>query len=278
MLKGRSACGMQGIRIYQGEKDVEKQNRIRDRKDAHNLLYLALQIGERMLLCGAEVNRVEDSIGRICLAYGVQRVDAFTITESIVVTIHGEPYGSVTQTRRIQGPANHLKKLEALNQLSRTICEEKPEFSFIEEELARIDAIPSYSLSVQVAAYALISGSFCLFFGGDYKDMAASAVIGILLKYVELFFRRLRIYNFFVVLLCSAFGGFMAFVAVKTGLGNHADKISIGNIMLLIPGVALTNAIRDMFQGDTISGLLRFCEALLVAVCVAFGFAAAAGI
>ena len=62
---------MQAKKMFQGEADAEKQNRIRDRKEAHNLLYLALQIGERMLLCGAEVNRVEDSIGRICLAYGV---------------------------------------------------------------------------------------------------------------------------------------------------------------------------------------------------------------
>lgn len=257
---------------------MEGVNRVQSREEAHRLLYLALQIGERMLLCGAQVSRVEDSIGRICRAYGVERVDALTITESIVVTIHGEPYGSVTQTRRIQSSTNHLGRLDALNQLSRTICEERPEFSYIRDELEKIDRIPFYSLSVHVLAYALISGTFCLFFGGDFKDMLASMLIGILLKYVETFFRRLNIYNFFVVLLCSAFGGFMAFLAVKTGLGSHVDKISIGNIMLLIPGVALTNSIRDMFQGDTISGLLRFCEAFLVAVCVAFGFVLAAGI
>lgn len=256
---------------------METENKIRDRKDAHRLLYLALQIGEQMLLSGAEVNRVEDSMSRICRAYGVERVDALTITESIVVTIHGEPYGSVTQTRRIQSYSNHFSKLHALNQLSRTICETTPDFTYIEEELEKIEEIPEESLAHQVFAYALVSGSFCLFFGGDFKDMIASTLIGILLKYVELFFKRLKIYNFFVVLLCSAFGGFMALLAVKAGLGNHADKISIGNIMLLIPGVHLTNAIRDMFQGDTISGLLRFSEALLVAVCVALGFAAASG-
>lgn len=257
---------------------MEENRVIFDRKEAHRLLYYALQIGEQMLLCGAEINRVEDSIGRICRAYGVERVDALTITESIVVTIHGEPYGSVTQTRRIQSSRNHFGKLHALNQLSRTICEMKPEFSYIEEKLSEIEAMSDYSLGVQVFTYALISGAFCMFFGGDWVDVCASALIGVLLKYVEMFFKHLKIYNFFVVLLCSAIGGLLAFLLVKAGLGHHADKISIGNIMLLIPGVALTNAIRDMFQGDTISGLLRFSEALLVAICVAFGFAAAAGI
>ena len=43
--------------------------------------------------------------------------------------------------------------------------------------------------------------------------------------------------------------------------------------MLLIPGIALTNAIRDLFSGDTISGLLRFAEALISSVAIAWGFA-----
>ena len=64
----------------------------------------------------------------------------------------------------------------------------------------------------------------------------------------------------------------MSNLAVLTGLGSHADLISIGNIMLLIPGIAFTNSVRDMFSGDTITGLLRFIESLLLAVTIALGF------
>lgn len=247
-----------------------------DRSGADKLLYCALEIGEQMLLCGAEVNRVEDSITRICLAYGVERVDVFTITASIVATVYGGSFGSVTQTRRIQGISTHLKKLDCLNQLSRNVCAGLPELDEIQEELERIGRMDGYPFWLQVTAYALVSGSFSLFFGGNCRDMAVAAVIGVFLKYVETLFRRFRIYNFFVVVSCSAFGGLFAFLSARLGLGMHADKISIGNIMLLIPGIPLTNAIRDMFQGDTISGLLRFCEAVLLAVCVAAGFAASA--
>lgn len=247
-----------------------------NQKDADILLYYALQIGEEMLKCGAEVNRVENSISRICTAYGVKRVDVLTITASIITTIYDDDFGSVTQTRRIQGQNIHLNKLNKLNQLSRTICETTPDFSFIKNELKKIEQIGNYPFFIQVISYALISGAFSLLFGGNYKDMLVSAVIGILLKYVETIFRKFNIYNFFVVFICSAFGGLMAYLAVQTGLGTHVDKINIGNVMLFIPGMSLTNAIRDMFQGDTISGLMRFIEALLIAICVAVGFAAAA--
>ena len=56
------------------------------------------------------------------------------------------------------------------------------------------------------------------------------------------------------------------------------DMISIGNIMLLIPGIALTNSLRDMFSGNTLAGLMRFIEALLLAMTIAFGFALVAGL
>ena len=60
---------------------------------------------------------------------------------------------------------------------------------------------------------------------------------------------------------------------VKAGIGDQPDKIMIGNIMLVIPGRQLTNSLRDMINGDTISGLLNMSEALMRAVFVAMGFA-----
>ena len=65
----------------------------------------------------------------------------------------------------------------------------------------------------------------------------------------------------------------MASLAVRVGLGESVDMISIGNIMLLIPGIPLTNSLRDMFTGNTISGMMRFLEAIIMALVIAFGFA-----
>lgn len=54
----------------------------------------------------------------------------------------------------------------------------------------------------------------------------------------------------------------------------HADKIIIGDIMLLIPGIAMTNAVKDMLVGDTIAGTMRLLESLLWAGALAGGFMA----
>ena len=239
---------------------------------ANQYLYHALTIGEMMLCCGAEVGRVEDSIRRICLAYGAGEVNVFTITSSIVVTICSPAIGSVTQTRRISGFQFDLHRLERLNDLSRHIAEKLPPMDQVSAALEEIRRTPRHSFLGQVFIYALISASFSLFFGGSAADAAAAAVIGVLLKCMDWAVRWLELNKFLAMLICSGFGGLMAFLFVRLGLGDNVDKINIGNIMVLIPGIALTNSLRDFFNGDTISGLLRFLEAVLLSMIIAGGF------
>ena len=114
-----------------------------------------------------------------------------------------------------------------------------------------------------------------MFFGGDLRDMIASALIGIVLKLLESFLKRSSLNSPITVFLCCGVGGILANLAVYIGLGHRADLISIGNIMLLIPGIAFTNSLRDLFSGDTITGLIRCMESVLLAFVVGLGFTAA---
>lgn len=244
------------------------------KKNAEELLDCAMAIGEGLLVSGAEVSRVEDTIRRLCKAFGANRVDVFTITSSIVVTISGPEFGILTQTRRVEGMAYDLTRVEHLNQLSRKICNEKKSLSAkeIQEELQKMEEEKEDSFRKDAILYGVISASFSVFFGGSFLDAIASFLIGILLKCLQTWFGKMCINSILSVFLCSVLGGISAHVLVNFGLGHSVDLISIGNIMLLIPGIALTNGIRDMFSGDLISGLLRFMEALLLAVVIAFAF------
>ena len=64
---------------------------------ANQYLTIAMDVGEKLLQYGAETNRTEDSIRRICIAYGATRVDVFSITVNIETTMH-IGYDTYTQT------------------------------------------------------------------------------------------------------------------------------------------------------------------------------------
>jgi len=252
--------------------------RLRAADQANECLYHILDIGQEMLQCGAEVSRVEDSIRRLCKAFGAEKAEVFTITSSIVVTMYAHHFGAVTQTRRVTGQSYDLHRLELLNQLSRRICAERMSVEEMEQALKELRQTPQFSFLLQLFSYALVSASFSLFFGGSGWDAVASGMIGMALKCLDRMIHKTEANAFLSALICSCLGGFLATMAVRFGLGRSVDMISIGNIMLLIPGIPLTNSLRDMFSGNTISGLLRFFEAVILAMVVAFGFALVAAI
>ena len=100
------------------------------------VLIQAMDLGKMMLISGAGVSRVEDTIERICLAYGAREVEAFTITSSIVVTVTTEDGDVFTQTKRIKYYKTDFHKLDRLNDLSRYVCREKPDITYLEEKLS----------------------------------------------------------------------------------------------------------------------------------------------
>ena len=232
-----------------------------------------MDVGEMMLTSGAEVNRVEDTLHRMLQAYGCERVDVFTITSSIVVTARTSDGESYTQTRRIQEYVTDMYKIERCNALSRRICKSILSAVELQKEVEEIREEKSYPGWVRLLAYGGISAVFSVFFGGTFGDGAAAFLCGLLLFEAIEFCNRLKLQRIILTILCSAIVGLGAVCLTKIGLGNSVDKIIIGNIMLLIPGISLTTSLRDMISGDTISGLLGLCEAVVRALAIAVGFA-----
>lgn len=117
---------------------MECKTQLKSNITGEQLLTLSMDMGEKMIICGAEANRVEDTIRRICLAYGCTKVDVFSITSYLSTTIRLPDGTHDTQTRRIHSYSNNLDKLEYLNAISRHICNNTPAYNNIETEIADI--------------------------------------------------------------------------------------------------------------------------------------------
>lgn len=240
------------------------------------VLSCAMDIGESMLISGGEVYRVEDCIRRICYAYGASSVDVLTITSSIILTIEFQGEPRITETRRIEAFLTDLERVDRLNALSRVMCSKKPDYQTVRQCYNKIMGEKRYSHKTEALTFALIASAFTVFFGGTWQDALISAVIGIILKGTLYWTSAVNFNRVLSNLIASFVMTVLAFIAVRCGLAKSAEMIVIGNIMLLIPGVLLTNSIRDMITGDTITGLLRFAEAIIFALAIAAGYILAA--
>ena len=241
----------------------------------NRLLHAVLDIGEAMQNSGAEISRVEDSINRMCAAYGVRRVNSFTITANIIVTLEVDDETVITQTRRIHQGSTDFTRLDKLNNLSRYICANLPDVEEIQRRYGEIMAQKPLSRPLTYLGGVLTAGAFTAFFGGDAADLAAAAVLSLLIETLMLLPIRRRINPLFYLTVTAFLTGIGGSTLVSLGLGHHRDLILIGCIMLTIPGLAITNAVRDLLSGDTFSGLSRLCESLLLAAGIACGFSLA---
>ncbi len=237
-----------------------------------SIITYIMDIGEQMLVSGAEVHRVEMSINRMCEAYGFLRTDVFIITSSMVVTVYAENEVFFTQTRRIFSHNVDYEKLHRLNDLCRRICDTTPKKEDLEVMYKEALETKKYPFWLEVICYSAIAGAFTLFFGGSALEFAVSLLIGGITRFVLLLSEKTVLNKFFSKFICSVAVTALAFIVVKIGIVGSADKLIIGNIMTLIPGVGLTNSLRDLFTGDSVSGLLRFIEAMLIALSIAAGY------
>ncbi len=237
------------------------------------LLGIIMDISVQMIEAGAEIHRVEDSIERICNAYAVQQVDVYATTFNVIVSIDNGDGDLLTHTRRIKQTGTDIEKLDRLNALVRRITSQTPDPRQVQNELDAMARTPIYPIWCKVLAYGVIAGAFCLFFGGIsvWEPLSAGA-IGILVGTLSMLGEQCNINKLLTRFLCSFLACSCAFICVAAGWYTQVDHVIIGNIMSLIPGIGLTNSLRDLFTGDSITGILRSIEALLLALAIACGY------
>lgn len=235
------------------------------------VLDLVSLMGETLLGNGAEIARVQDTMMIVGRAFGYEDLDVFAISNGIFVTLHHGDKTRCTQIKHVPLATPNLGRVAQINQLSREICEGRYGLDEASERMQRIATSPGATLLQQVLACAVGSGCFCYLFGGSVPDCLAAVPVGILLCLFQYVMGKGKISKVMQTILGSAMITFGGMIMAGVFPGLNMDKIIIGGLIILVPGVPLTTSIRDFFNGDYLSGAIRLIDAILVAVCMAIG-------
>ncbi len=238
---------------------------------AEYILGKALDIGEGLLKCGGEPNRIEDTVTRICSAYGAEYTDVFALPSLVMASVRMKDGSSAYNMRRVYKTTNNMYRLDRINNLSRSVCSGETSLEVIDKILEEILNSRPFNRYLALVGGTIAAGAFAVFFGGSIYDGLAAAIAGLVVSALNL--HKIKFGNQMLYTVAVSFLGAVTGLLVhKLGLGNNIDTIMIGTIMLVIPGLAFGNAIRDLLFGDTVSGIIQLVQAILTAVMVAFGF------
>lgn len=240
----------------------------------HKVLEIAMEAGHILLENGAEISRVEETMERICQHFGVESGNFFVLSNGIFTTANRNPESSVGQYAKVQHipvKGAQLGKVVAVNQLSREVAEGRYTIEQTREKLERIRHMPGKSFHMQVLASGIGSACFCYLFGGSLTDSAVAFAAGFLLYVFVLLAGRFDISKITKNICGGALVTLICIISYRLELGQNLSQMIIGSIIPLVPGVPFTNGIRDIADGDYISGAVRLLDAILVFVCVAIG-------
>jgi len=235
------------------------------------VLDLALMAGHILLENGAEIYRVEETIDRICGYYGVNSENAFVLSNGIFLTAGSARESFFAKVQHIPVSGTHLNKVAAVNQLSREIVEGKHTIQDAYRILEEIRTMPGKKRWMQTLASGVGSAAFCIFFGGTFGDSLAAFAAGICLYLYVLWLSVPHLSKIVGNIGGGALVTVVCCLLYLMGVGENLNFMMIGTIMPLVPGVAFTNSIRDVADGDYISGSVRMLDALLVFFCIAMG-------
>lgn len=239
------------------------------------LLDLATDLGYSLAMSGAETFRVEESITRVLAAYEIE-AEVFVIPNCLHISIEPVIGRPLNRMRRIGIHGNDLDAVEQLSNVSRRLCAEHPAPEIAAQWLEDAKKqIRHYPFPVYLLGNVLASFGFALLFGGSPLDGLLAGICGLVVGLINRWMGNLGANQFFRTIVAAFPMALLAYIFGALIPSVHADIVIIGTLMLLVPGLLFTNAMRDIIHGDTNSGTNRIVQVLLIAAAIALGAATA---
>ncbi|HWR11110.1 MAG TPA: threonine/serine exporter family protein [Rectinemataceae bacterium] len=236
-----------------------------------DLLLFAADAARLMLESGGETYRAEETAMNIITSQGGVEAECFATSTGLMLSFTGEDGKVHAVVRRVKRREMNLEKASRIHTMVNGLQTDRIDILEATRELDVIERLRERPFAVRMGASAVGAAFFTLLYGGKSADAVAAAAIGATLYLLIRGFQRLKLPEF----LTSLAGGGYAAIA---SLGIQAliapinpDMTIIGVIMLLVPGVAITNAIRDIIAGDLVAGIARGVDAFITAAAISAG-------
>lgn len=240
--------------------------------EVREVLNIAMLSGEILLTSGSEIYRVEDTIDRICNAYDI-KCESFVTPTGIFVSgwSVNNTNESVSLIRRIRNRSINLHNIELINTFSRNLQSVTMPYDEALKILKGIEIAPYFSFVKRLAAAGLTSFAYTVLFDSTIIDGILAAAISMLIYCILEKMKKADISQYFSSFLCSFTAGLISVLAGKFIDSLNVNSIIVGSIMILVPGLAITNGIRDALHGDILSSQARVVEALITVTAIGVG-------
>lgn len=240
-------------------------------KDIEYILDFAINLGSRLLTAGAPLERANDTMERVCKSYGLCDISIFSLSSVIQLSARDSEDNFASRQISVSGMDIHLEKINRYNTLSRNVCAKTPEPAMLEGMLYEAENTNDYGKWTVLLGRMVATASLTFIFGGSWWDVLSTCIIVFGLYWLAILLGRANLNQIIVNIICMLYCGAASALFVRLGLGKDFFIMMISCSMVMLPGISLVNAARNLLCRNEMNGILEIFKALFETMALALG-------
>ena len=240
-------------------------------KDIEYILDFAINLGCRLLKAGAPLERANDTMERVCKSYSLCDISIFSLSSLISLSARDGEDNFASRQISVSGISIHLDKIRRYNSLSRAVCANTPDPALLEDMLCESENFKEYSNWTILAGRMLATLSLAFLFGGTLRDILATCIVVFGLFWLDLALAKTSLNHIIENIICMFYCGAACSLLFYLGLGDNYFIMVISCSMVMLPGIGLVNAARNLLCGNEMNGILEILKALFETLALALG-------
>ncbi len=252
-------------------------NNIKSR-NTDEILTFCVNLSREMIKAGANLERVHLAIEFICKAYELHDLSIFLLSTHISLSAIDQSGQYFSRQAAIPPAGIHLERLKSLNQLSYKIAEITPNTKYLNKMLEKSLQVRDYQDWNVLLGRICAASCLCMIFGGAIFEIIPVACVTALVHYLLKFFEKSGLDKILVSAIMTFLATTAAIIFLLIGMKSNLVIIMITISMLLIPGIPLVNAMRNLLCNYEINGILQMFKITIETLALAMGIYLAIGL
>ena len=238
-----------------------------------------VELATRLHMYGTTAQRLEGAIGAVARRLGL-RCNPWSNPTGMILSFsdaaNESPLLETTQVTRLEPGTTDLRKLCAADAIAEDVLAGRSNLAAGSLALKALDRAPgARARALEILSYGLSAASVTGLLRRGWGDILVAGAIGVLIGALHAVgVRRPRVQEAEEAI-AALIATFLAAMVATFWLPLSTKSVVIASIIVLMPGMMLTNAVAELSSQHLVSGTARFGGAVAVLIKLTFGTLAA---
>ena len=238
-----------------------------------------VELATRLHSYGTTAERLEGAVRVVARRLGL-RCSAWSNPTGMILSFSeaaiDSPLLDTTQVIRLEPGATDLRKLAAADAIAEEVMTGRSDIATGLQALRALDRPPGWRARVlEILSYGLSAASVTGLLRRGWGDIVVASVIGILIGALHMVGRRRPRVQEAEEAIAALVATFLTAMVATFWIPLTTKTVVIASVIVLMPGMMLTNAVAELSGQHLVSGTARFGGALAVLIKLVFGTLAA---